>query len=122
MPLPLPLSTAASCQLQRTPPQFGVELHDTHLAVPELLYAALKRLPAHNAMQFVNYLQAFPAAVAHELDWSLEEVLEAKSHLLQQLEGVLPVGLLRPEPPVLHACGALKPLEHPLSERSCVHP
>jgi hypothetical protein len=90
---------------------FGVEVLGSRLLVPQDLAIALDRLSVRTAEDFVSYLHTFPGTVAALLNWSLEDVIEARSSLISRLHGVVDENILDPPPIPQRTYGARFPVK-----------
>jgi hypothetical protein len=88
---------------------FGVEVLGSRLLVPQDLAVALDRLSVRTAEDFVSYLYSFPGAVAALLNWSVEDVIDARSSLISRLHGVVDEKILEPPKVQQRAYGARFP-------------
>ena len=91
------------------PPDFGVEILGSSLLVPQDLAIALDRLSVRTVEDFVSYLHAFPGTFAALLNWSLDDVLNARSTLISKLHGVVDEKILDPPQAKQRAYGARFP-------------
>jgi hypothetical protein len=77
---------------------FGAEVFGSTLLVPEDLAVALDRLSVRTAEDFISYLHTFPATLAALLDWTVQDVIQARSSLISRLHGVVDENILDPPP------------------------
>ena len=90
---------------------FGAEVLGSNLMVPQDLAVVLDRLSVRTAEDFISYLHAFPNTVATLLNWSLQDVLEARSSLISRLHGIVDEDILDPPRVLRRAYGARFPTE-----------
>lgn len=88
---------------------FGVEILGSRLLVPQDLAVALDRLSVRTAEEFVSYLHSFPSTVAAMLNWSVQDVIDARSSLISRLQGVVDEKILDPPKVQRRAYGARFP-------------
>ena len=91
------------------PGDLGARLTGAALSVPPDVATALGRLSVGNAEELVSYLQSFPSAIASALQWTPDEVSEARQKLVAMLRGKVPDALLDPPPAIRRAYGAMDP-------------
>jgi hypothetical protein len=93
-----------------SPPDFGVEVLGSSLLVPQDLAVALDRLSVRTAEDFISYLHTFPGTVAALLNWSLDDVIDARSSLISRLHGIVDENILDPPQPPQRTYGARFPI------------
>ena len=85
---------------------FGAEVFGSNLLVPQDLAVALDRLSVRTAEDFISYLHAFPGTLAALLNWSLQDVIQARSSLISRLHGIVDEKILDPPPTPRRTYGA----------------
>lgn len=90
---------------------FGAEVLGSNLMVPQDLAVALDRLSVRTADDFISYLHSFPDTLAALLNWTLQDVLNARTSLISRLHGVVDENILDPPPLRRRAYGARFPIE-----------
>jgi hypothetical protein len=90
---------------------FGVQVREQGLDVPEDLARALAKHGIRDAFNLMQFLYTFPSALARDLGWRLVEVEAARGKLVRQLDvdGRLPSALLRPRVREERGSGARRP-------------
>lgn len=86
-----------------------MEVLESRLLVPQDLAVVLHRLSVKTAEDFVSYLHSFPGTVAALLNWSVEDVIDARSSLISRLHGVVDENILDPPKVQRRAYGARFP-------------
>jgi len=90
---------------------FGAEVLGSRLLVPQDLAVALDRLSVRTAEDFISYLHAFPGTLATLLNWSLDDIIDARSSLISKLHGVVDENILDPPTIPQRAYGARFPMD-----------
>lgn len=84
---------------------------ESRLLVPQDLAIALDRLSVRTAEDFVSYLHTFPRTLAALLNWTLEDVIDARSSLISRLHGVVDENILDPPQVQRRTYGARFPVK-----------
>ena len=91
------------------PGEFGAEVADNVLRLPELVASSFRAVGARDAIDALSYLEAFPTAIANQLQWNVSDVVHAGDMLKKQLRGHIADELLAPSEPTQRVYGAIKP-------------
>jgi|HubBroStandDraft_6_1064221.scaffolds.fasta_scaffold529700_2 hypothetical protein len=103
------LEIAPDSRIRASAGDFGAKVQGDRLLVPRRLGTVLISNHLDTAEDFVSYMQSFPTALAAQLGWTVEDVVRARTRLLEVLRGLLPDEFLDPEPPPPRGYGALRP-------------
>lgn len=93
-----------------TPGDFGARISPDAVEVPAGLFAVLSQLNLRTAEAFLNFVQAFPSALARPLRWRPEDVRTAVHKLEQDLSHVAPGENWSADRHPRRAFGARKPV------------
>lgn len=89
---------------------FGARVAGDTLLVPQHVLEALEKLAVRNGVELVSFVNTFPSSVASALGWSIDEVAQARTALLKDLQGVLPDDVLNPATSARRGFGAIPPI------------
>jgi hypothetical protein len=96
-------------RLDFRPGDFGAAVVGGDLMLPEDIVNVLASHGVRTAAELVSYLQTFPSAVAHELHWTVSDVMKGLTSLGGQLRGYVDDAILNPPQRPKMGYGALDP-------------
>jgi hypothetical protein len=79
------------------------------LELPEQIASSLKSHGVRTAGEMVSYIEAFPSAIAAELQWTVPDVLRGLENLRKKLRGHVDDAVLNPSTREQHSFGAMNP-------------
>jgi len=88
---------------------FGARVSGEKLLVPQDVAAVLQKASVRTAEEFLSFVASFPAALARELGWNVEDVRLASDRLRATLQGLVRDEALRPRERFTRGFGALDP-------------
>lgn len=98
-----------AAEVPAKPGDFGASVVGHDLVVPEQVARIFVAHGVRDATGMLSYIDAFPSTVAHDLQWSVSDVLEGLKSLRVSLSGHVSEAFLNPQRPRRRAYGALPP-------------
>ena len=103
------LELKAQPALQCTRGDFGVEVSDHVMYMPDQVARFSKKAQARSGEEFITLVSTFPSGVAAEFGWTGADVAQAIAKLKVQLQGLMDPRFLNPEP-AKFSYGAMPPV------------